>query len=537
MNNLTNAYTLSQDLKESSNKLQSHKNDLNGIKTSQKVFTIGTFFIYFSFTSVIFAGVTVWNLQDYIFGNYTNVIGMVWALAVVFLVPLALSLAKHFNYKAIAKGSVERGNRSALAVRAIIVLALLSGLYYEAISASSNLQSKAFHAVDYKGNLQGILNAKVDTSVDAHLSDKLSAAEVRLATCQKKEAEMKAKGRKYDCVESIANLATAKSQVQGNMESSVKANTDAISVKKEVLSDAVAEQALPAAKYVAEMAGRSNDYGTMVIVIIAALFFELIHISTIFNEARALRGIDNENAALKTLNAQYFNETGKAFDIGDFKDNRQIDLSDKPLNIDQPLTAKASGSYWDTDPERPVQRPLYKYQQAGLSHPAPAPSSFIGFRDTSNMDKTISRKPVPDPATVRESGGFKQSPEQLAKVRELARDSHPTPAIPPTTKRDSETTTKRDGGIAGQRDSGDMLYQRWKRAVSAGELSTACGRFYKFARDNGNFTGIANRVLDVMWNEFGERGVKDGWLLHNPDFIQGSTKPKYVLNPAYKQAA
>ena len=328
MNNLNNAYGLSQEVRESTGKLQSPENDLKGIKRSQDVFTVSTYFIYFSFTSVIFAGVTVWNLQDYIFGNYTNVIGMVWALVTVFVVPLALSLAKHFNYKAIARHSVEH-DRNKVIIHSIIVLALLSGLYYEAISSSSNLQAKAFHAVENSKAGESILNTSVASSSSGAIAGLIADAEFKLAGCERRLKD----GSVKDCNNSTAKVNSLKAQAQAERESVATANVAAIGAKQDALSKERAEHALPAAKYVAEMAGRSNDYGTMVVVILAALFFELIHISTIFNEAKALRGIDTQTARLKALNSDYFRATGKTFDEGDFKDSRTIDLSDNPLNV------------------------------------------------------------------------------------------------------------------------------------------------------------------------------------------------------------
>ena len=327
--NLSNAYTLSQDLSENTQKLETHQEDLKGIKTSQKVFTIATYFIYFSFTSVIFAGVTVWNLQDYIFGNYTNVIGMTWALVTVFAVPLALSLAKHFNYKAIAKNSVERNHRGQVIIHAIISLALISGLYYEAISASSNLQAKAFHSVETSKAGAAILNTTVGSSSTGTIAGLIADAEFKLVACQRKLAE----GKTKDCDNSTAKVSSLKQQAQAERESVATANVAAIGAKQAALSKERDEHALPAAKYAAELVDMSNDAGTMIIVIIAALFFELIHITTIFNEARALRGIDTYSFSLKGLNGEYFRATGKTFDSGDFKDNRTIDLSDKPLNV------------------------------------------------------------------------------------------------------------------------------------------------------------------------------------------------------------
>ncbi|WP_028487834.1 hypothetical protein [Thiothrix lacustris] len=327
--NLSNAYSLSQDLTESTQKLQSHQHDLKGIKTSQSIFTIATYFIYFSFTSVIFAGVTVWNLQEYIFSNYTNVIGMVWAIVTVFCVPLALSLAKHFNYKAIAKNSVERSHRGQLIIHAIIALALISGLYYESISSSSNLQAKSFHSVENSKAGENILNTAVSSSSGGAIAGLIADAEYKLAGCERRLKERSVK----DCNNSQAKVDSLKAQASAERESVASANVAAIGAKQDALERERDNHALPAAKYAAEIVNMSNDAGTMIVVIIAALFFELIHITTIFNEARALRGIDTYSSSLKGLNGEYFKATGKTFDSGDFKDNRTIDLSDKPLNV------------------------------------------------------------------------------------------------------------------------------------------------------------------------------------------------------------
>lgn len=392
--NLTNAYTLSQELMESKDKLAKNQHDLNGIKASQTVFTIATYFIYFSFTAVIFAGVTVWNLQSYIFDNYTNVIGMVWALVTVFAVPLALSLAKHFNYKAIALNSVERGNRGQLIIHAIIALALISGLYYEAISSSSNLQAKAFHSVENSKAGASIMNTSVASSSGGAIAGLIADAEFKLAGCERRLKE----GSVKDCNNSQAKVDSLKAQAQYERESVASANVAAIGAKQEALDKERDSHALPAAKWAAELMNMSNDAGTMIIVIIAALFFELIHITTIFNEARALRGIDTHTAALKQLNGEYFKATGKTFDAGDFKDNRTIDLSDKPLNVPNTPMDNQGADFTVTTKGQPYKESKagfgfapspanarFKWQDSDIELPA-KPEKQFGFIPTRNSD-------------------------------------------------------------------------------------------------------------------------------------------------------
>ena len=425
--NLNNAYSLSQDLTESTQKLQSHQHDLKGIKTSQSIFTIATYFIYFSFTSVIFAGVTVWNLQEYIFSNYTNVIGMVWAIVTVFCVPLALSLAKHFNYKAIAKNSVERSHRGQLIIHAIIALALISGLYYEAISSSSNLQAKAFHSVENSKAGENILNTTVSSSSGGAIAGLIADAEYKLAGCERRLKERSVK----DCNNSQAKVDSLKAQASAERESVATANVAAIGAKQAALSKERDEHALPAAKYAAELVDMSNDAGTMIIVIIAALFFELIHITTIFNEARALRGIDTYSSSLKGLNGEYFKATGKTFDSGDFKDNRTIDLSDKPLNVpmdDQgaDFEIRTKGTPYADNKTGfgfvPQTAKLFKWQADEVQAEKPG-FGFIPARSNQDQDAENRRK---YPQEILYPTGKGKTADDYALIPRIDRN-HPTP--------------------------------------------------------------------------------------------------------------
>lgn len=526
-NNLTNAYTLSQDLKESTDNLKSHQNDLKGIKTSQTVFSIGTYFIYFSFTSVIFAGVTVWNLQDYIFGNYTNVIGMVWALVTVFVIPAALSLAKHFNYKAIAKGSASGESRGVVAVRAIIALALLSGLYYEAISASSNLQAKAFHAVDYKSNLQNILAAPATAGSSGALAGQIADAEFKLVSCQRKLAE----GKLKDCDNSTAKVNSFKNQAQADRESAAAAGVAAIGAKKEALTSAVSEQALPAAKYIAEAWERSNDFGTMVVVIIAALFFELIHITTIFNEARALRAIEGENANLKNLNGHYFSTTGKTFDKADFRDNRKIDLSDTPLNIPAfesngvgNNTAPAAHFKWHNKPQEPVEKePAEKEHVFGFIRPGQTAATSASL-DAENRRKY--------PQQILYPTGNGRTADDYSLIPRKERTNTPTltsPSLPKGSKGSETSPTASPDFLKGAEGSElDQFYALFKAHVQAGGKFSepAC---FELRKASQFFSQLGKVKMNPIWNECLDRMAAEGVLLANPAYVQGSTKPKYIL--------
>lgn len=342
-------YGLNLQVKNNLQDIKDNEKELNGLEIMKFSFTIATYAIYFSFATVIFAGISVWGLQDYLFGKTSNMIALIWVVIIIFMIPLALSLGKHFNYQSISKSAISR-NRSGVIIHSMIALALISGVYYEAISSSANLQAKAFTAVNYKDNLASIMNSGNAVSTDTDLSRDLARAETLLAQCKDKEA----RGLERHCKGTQANVDSLKSQINLSHQANAAASANAVTAKGGVLQNAVDEQSLPAAKWFAETFKMSNDGGTMMIVIIAALFFELIHLTTVFSEIRALI----RKQALKTEGEQlqnaYFNATGKVYNAGDFKDDRVIDLSGQPMQ-DNKLQ----------EPDlTPRSQPLFKYSQS-----------------------------------------------------------------------------------------------------------------------------------------------------------------------------
>jgi hypothetical protein len=547
--NLTNAYTLSQDLTESTKELRTTNDDLKGIKTSQSVFTVATYFIYFSFTSVIFAGVTVWNLQDYIFKNSTNVIGMVWTLVTVFCVPLALSLAKHFNYKAIAINSLDGRNRKQLVIHALIALALISGLYYEAISSSSNLQAKAFDSVENSKAGEAIMNTQVSNSSGTGMASLIADAEYKLESCKRKLAA----GKTADCNNSSAKVASLKSQAQAERESVASANVQAITVKQAALDKERDSHALPAAKYAAELSGMSNDAGTMIIVIIAALFFELIHISTIFNESRALRSLQNLNADLKRLNGEYFKSTGKTFKEDDFKDDRTIDLSGEPLKVpvndmgDNPnfeirtkgvpyadnktgfgfVPQTSSKAFkWQAEPQLPAKREI--------------PFGFIPARPAESLDAENRRKypqeilfPKADCKTADDYQMIPRKQANLGTEKPLGQASSGL-GIPSHSSEPAGTRTDSQTGLDDRLQRvAEKLYPAWIAAVKMGEITHAkdpCQKFiWKHDRRGEGLTVLSANETSRVWMEWQARGVADGVLKANPKYETGNRQVKYLL--------
>lgn len=210
------------------------------------------------------------------------------------------------------------------------------------------------------------------------------------------------------------------------------------------------------------------------------------------------------------------------------------------------------------------------------------------------LDKTVSTKPAPatptpDLADVRESNGFRQSPEQRANAEALAvggladkpnkpnkpdkvgatgeslrqrmrkgerifpgqngLDSRPAPSTVETTGPNGYTHSPDDTHSNRYTHSGnpldgrlqkvaDDLYPEWVAAVQGREITAAkdpCQKFiWKHSGSVDGKTVISAPETLRIWNDWQVRAANDGALVSNPKYTGQPPHPKYILNPAYK---
>ena len=100
---LSKGYYLHSEISDVNAEIVENDSSFRTTKAAQKFLTIATILIYYSFTSVIFAGVSVWAFQDYVFSNATNINGLIFTVSLVVSAPIGLALAKHSNFQAMAK--------------------------------------------------------------------------------------------------------------------------------------------------------------------------------------------------------------------------------------------------------------------------------------------------------------------------------------------------------------------------------------------------------------------------------------------------
>jgi ABC-type polysaccharide/polyol phosphate export permease len=419
MSDLTNAYALHADLSDLQDHIRDEKNALKANKAAQGFFTVGTWIIYALFAAAMYAA-PLWVLQTFFTANAGNWLAV--AVLGVFLIvfPTALALGKHAGYRALSKRGIDPRWMGA-----IIAFFICSGIYFEATSASSQQQEKAFQQVENSDRGKA-LSAAPTVMVDSSLADSAAKAAQTLARCQ---ANLGKPGYKH-CNGDKARLEALQASQKTAAAASVQATSAAVAANQTALQQERDAHALPIAKMFSEFFSATVSTGAVIAALIAALIFEISHAMTIYNEWRLKAEIAALDAQLKQGKVNYFHHTGKQFNAGDFRDGSIIDL-DK-LRESGGLQGAVPASAFSPAPIVPGK--LQRAGQAIAGEFAKAQAARNHLHNTlqgqagklgSKMDYLDGwmRPTANDPANVRESGGFRQSPEQLARVRELAADT------------------------------------------------------------------------------------------------------------------
>lgn len=556
---MKDVYGLNLQIKNNLDAIADNARKLKGLEVMQWAFTVGTFAIYFSFTTVIFGGVSVWGLQEYLFKNSTNTIALVWVVVVIFVVPLALSLGKHYNYQSISDSFINR-NRASLIIHSMIGLALISGVYYEAISSSANLQAKAFNAVDYKGNLANILNSGNSVTADSGLSADIANAQMKLAQCEERLKQ----GKEKHCEGSKAKLTALKEQSDATLKASADASANAVTAKGDVLKNAVDEQSLPAAKWFAQTFSMSNDGGTMMIVIIAALFFELIHLTTVFSEIRALIRKQELKTNGEHMQNAYFNATGKVYNPDDFKDERVIDLSKDELAPTNPAPTFQDDGYEIRTKGQPYKdnktgfgfvpqtAARFKWQDSEIELPA-KPERTFGFIPSRSGDSLAAENrrkypqeivmPMTDRPTPHDYGAVPRKEHKHPSPHAGTVPTTPTGTAPARPLEQTVYTALEQPtagtGTAGDDDAGtpadraafeahNHLYPQWRAEVQRGEMAATARACRDFVAKHTGVDALSMRQAKYIWNEWGKRAVGENVLSLNPEYSPGNRKLKYL---------
>ena len=445
----------------------------------------------------------VWGIASFLENNSNEYIALAVFSVTSFILAYFLASSKEAVYEDIALNRSE-GFHMTAGQRFAMVLFASAGILFELFSATSNQQHISNNAAEQVGLLKPAEVGSVAINTSPALTDALMKAQANLNKCQ----EMLKQGRVKDCH-------VSEGKVTGALKAIDMANQTAATVSGELVdkTNAHNEKLLerfdkPMFKVVGKAVGGDTNDGMIVAVAVMITIFELQHILAVFAYGNALRRMNADKLAKPPV------------------------ATVKP----EPTLQTGSASLLHKTGET-IATEMAKAQQAReqVYHSA--------------ADKL-------DNLQVRESSGFKQSPEQLAKAMELAgmtyrtelrqggqqfRDApldRPTPTTPDylkgsgtATPNKPATPTTPDYLKGSKKGEITHLYPLWIGGVVEGSVKVSESVFSDFVNTHvdSKQLGFNKAKLSEVWQQFGDRAVAEGKLTLNPEYVPGNRKQKYLL--------
>lgn len=445
----------------------------------------------------------VWGIASFLENNSNEYVALAVFSVTSFILAYFLASSKEAVYEDIALNRSE-GFHMTAGQRFAMVLFASAGILFELFSATSNQQHISNNAAEQVGLLKPAEVGSVAINTSPALTDALMKAQANLNKCQ----EMLKQGRVKDCH-------VSEGKVTGALKAIDMANQTAATVSGELVdkTNAHNEKLLerfdkPMFKVVGKVVGGDTNDGMIVAVAVMITIFELQHILAVFAYGNALRRMNADKLAKPPV------------------------ATVKP----EPTLQTGSASLLHKTGET-IATEMAKAQQAReqVYHSA--------------ADKL-------DNLQVRESSGFKQSPEQLAKAMELAgmtyrtelrqggqqfRDApldRPTPTTPDylkgsgtATPNKPATSTTPDYLKGSEKGEITHLYPLWIGGVVEGSVKVSESVFSDFVNTHvdSKQLGFNKAKLSEVWQQFGDRAVAEGKLTLNPEYVPGNRKQKYLL--------
>ena len=445
----------------------------------------------------------VWGIASFLENNSNEYVALAVFSVTSFILAYFLASSKEAVYEDIALNRSE-GFHMTAGQRFAMVLFASAGILFELFSATSNQQHISNNAAEQVGLLKPAEVGSVAINTSPALTDALMKAQANLNKCQ----EMLKQGRVKDCH-------VSEGKVTGALKAIDMANQTAATVSGELVdkTNAHNEKLLerfdkPMFKVVGKVVGGDTNDGMIVAVAVMITIFELQHILAVFAYGNALRRMNADKLAKPPV------------------------ATVKP----EPTLQTGSASLLHKTGET-IATEMAKAQQAReqVYHSA--------------ADKL-------DNLQVRESSGFKQSPEQLAKAMELAgmtyrtelrqggqqfRDApldRPTPTTPDYLKGSGTATPNKPATLTTPdylkgSEKGEIthLYPLWIGGVVEGSVKVSESVFSDFVNTHvdSKQLGFNKAKLSEVWQQFGDKAVAEGKLTLNPEYVPGNRKQKYLL--------
>ena len=504
---ISSAYKQHQQIQLLHEELQETEKEIAFTDRAYNLAFIATFVLYFIFIWMMYVS-DLWGFTTWLVENLSEFTALIVYGILATTLPLTMAMIKEIGYKHFAKYP----NPKYVVFLVVGVLAL-AGVIYESISSSSQQQhistanaekSKAFEAVS------GTTINVVGTDSTA-----LAAASQKLARCE----ENLKRGKEKHCEGDKAKVQALQASQQAAHKAAETAGVNAMEAKARAMMEIKEEAYKPVFKAIRDSWGVSISTGVMIVTLFISVIFEISHLLLILFRAQQRQRRDYLRQSIIGMDANYMQQTGKAFDGQDFAEFSQGGIARPEPDQRQPFgfsPASASASpalfKWQ-EPKRPV----------GFA-PWPGSKPNTNLADKPNkVDSIISNQPAPG-STYRQD---LQSGSTAIYDQPLDR---PTPRTVHAAQEDSATRVapRTVHGKEGVKEFTDDLYQKLKRMVRAGQVDPT----YRPVKTvlKGWDVGTSDRHRQDIAGEALDRMAGEGVLKPNPaNDGSGIQKAKYIL--------
>ncbi|MEB4591231.1 hypothetical protein VSS37_09605 [Candidatus Thiothrix sp. Deng01] len=366
----------------------------------------------------------VWGIGSFIEKNSNEFVALGVFSVISFVLAYFLASSKEAVYEDIAIHRSE-GWQVTLPQYAAMGLFLSSGILFEMFSTTSNQQHIANSAAESSSLMKSIQQTDVTVLGSSSLTDSYAKAQVRMATCQKRLAQGKAK----DCVESQANLDAVKDSMAMGNRLAMDASKQAVGNKVEGMLKVRESFDKPMFQAMAKYANTDNNTGMVLVIAVLIFIFECQHIMALFAYANALRRIKQNGGD----NAQPGrNEYSPAFNAPPAPSVKPA--NDYPINPDN-FKATVAGLFQSPTPAiRSMGRwqdSMQDFMRAAPFHAANAQAKATTARNNvsaiaadkldsmqDGLNKAQAENVLMDEAVLK-AGGFKQRTDKTYR-QELA---------------------------------------------------------------------------------------------------------------------
>jgi hypothetical protein len=264
---------------------------------------VATFGLYMVAVFMLYVS-DVWGIGSFIEKNSNEYVALVIFSIIAFVLAYFLASSKEAVYEDIAVHRSE-GWKLKTSQYAAMGLFLSSGILFEMFSTTNNQQHIANTAAEQSSMMKSIQTTDVSILGSSGLTDSYAKAQVRLASCQKRLSQGKAK----DCVESQANLAAVKDSMSMSNQLATTAAKQSMDNKVDGMMKIREHFDKPMFQAIGKATGTDNNSGMLMVVGVLIFIFECQHIMALFAYANALMRINRKGGKAETSPAQLENKS------------------------------------------------------------------------------------------------------------------------------------------------------------------------------------------------------------------------------------